>query len=150
MTIQEFKTYFKDLSISHVDIDAFVWGDAFEQIQDLLLNTNGIVMMVDSPDFALENHDLSGRSISYESELVILKLTQRDDVSRKSNDLVETMDIIIEVIRKIEEDFTDNLNYEFEIKSKLTQVFMDNRIGWRFKFNLDFDINVYKNDSKWQ
>ena len=149
MTIAQLEIYFRNLAVSHVDVDNFVWGDAFEQVQGLLKDLTQVVMVVDSPDFAHDNHGQTGRSIAYNSELVILKLTNSENKATKQNDLISTMDIILEVIRKIEEDLQNNDVYEFSLKSNLTQTFLDNRIGWRVSFSISFDVNVGINSTKW-
>lgn len=150
MTIEQLKQYFEGLATSNVDIQSFVWGDAFEQLQNILLNLNGVIMIVDSPDFNTQNLNDSGRVLSYESELVILKLSKLDDLTRKNADLMATMEIILEVVRKIENDYLTEDIYKFTLKSKIKQTQMDNRIGWRFAFTIDFDIDVYPNSEKWQ
>jgi hypothetical protein len=149
MTIAQLEIYFRNLAVSHVDVDNFVWGDAFEQVQGLLKDLTQVVMVVDSPDFAHDNNNFTGRSIAYNSELVILKLTNSENKATKQNDLISTMDIILEVIRKIEEDLQNNDVYEFSLKSNLTQTFLDNRIGWRVSFSISFDVNVGINSTKW-
>ena len=150
MTINQLKDYFSQIATSHIDIQSFVWGDPFEQIQNLILNLNGVILMVDSPDLTTSNLNNSGRVLSYQSELVILKLSKFDDLTRKNADLMATMDIIIEVIRKIESDHIDDNIYKFALNSKIQQTQVDNRIGWRFAFTIDFDIDVYPNSEKWQ
>lgn len=149
MTIAQLEIYFRNLAVSHVDIDNFVWGDAFEQIQELLKDLTSVVMVVDSPDVSHDNNDYTGRSIAYQSELVILKLTDSENKTQKQNDLIDTMDILLEVIRKIEDDLQQDDVYEFSLKSILTQTFLDNRIGWRVSFSISFDINVGINQAKW-
>jgi len=150
MTLNELQTYFNSLATSHVDINDFVWGDAFEQLQDLINDTSDILLMVESPDYQMDNLGYTGRMISYESELVILKLTQKDNKTQKKNDLISTMSIMNEVIRKVEEDFQENDHAMFSIRSAFTQAYLDARIGWRVSYSISFDTDVYPNSAKWQ
>ena len=149
MTLNEFETIFNNIATNHIDIDAFVFGDAFEQVQEVLTNLGDVILLVDSPDFSTDNVNNTGRMLTYESDMVLLKLTKPESRTEKQNDLITTMDIIVEIERELDRQFQNNDFYEFNIRSNYKQTFIDNRIGWRAKFEIEFDVNVGINNDKW-
>lgn len=149
MTVSSFKSYISTLLLSHADIAAFVWGDAFDQLQHLMQGVSSPVALVDSPDVSVSNLDYTGRVRTFESELVILKEVQLEDKTAKETALDDTLEIITEVIRKLEDEYQNNVFENFVVRSNLTQTMLDNRVGWRFTFALSYDITILTTAAKW-
>lgn len=136
--------------MAHVEMQSFIWGDPFGQLQELSQGKPSPLAIMDSPDVAHSNVNHTGRKIGYQSELVVMKLVQMDDKVKKKAALQETLDIALELIRKFDEDYQDNKMESFKVISNLTQTQLDNHIGWRVTVEFWFDIIRNTNESKWQ
>lgn len=149
MTVAQFKQQFETLASLNTEVNSFVFGDPFEQIQKLMQGLSAPIVIVESPDFRLDNHDYTGRVQTYSSELIVLDIAQLDDVADKYAKIDKTQEIAIEFVRKLEDFFQNDEFYLFELKSSIEQVRLNNHVGWKFAFTLAIDINISPNPSKW-
>jgi hypothetical protein len=146
MKVSEFKNYLETLFLTHIDIYSFVWGDAFETLQQLLQGKETPLVMVESPDVKMDNTDNVGARRTYLSEIVVLKIASETE---KAEAIDETLEIIMELDRKLAEEFQYNVFENYKLTSNFTQVQKDNHSGWRVSFEITFDFSTNTNQNKW-
>lgn len=149
MEIIAFENFIESTIRKHKEIKNFVWGDAFEQIQEVMLAKASPFVVFESPDVVLDSNRHTGQRIGYTTEMIVLERVQVDDKAKKKLSIQSTLQLSRELLLKFQELYQDNTFEDFKTTSNLTQVQFDNNVGWRCTLEFWFDTPHQINENKW-